>query len=102
MFVRIERCENHDQAPNTTQNHDQYHSEPWPSPEYHSMPNPLEQVLGTDGLFAYLERYDIALDHRYDNILGKHVKKPWTSFVRQENQHLVTPETLDFLDKLLR
>jgi casein kinase II subunit alpha len=62
----------------------------------------IAKVLGTDGLFAYLERYDIALDHRYDNILGRHVKKPWTSFVRQENQHLISPETLDFLDKLLR
>jgi hypothetical protein len=34
--------------------------------------------------------------------LRRHTKKPWTSFVRHENQNLVSPEALDFLDKLLR
>jgi len=62
----------------------------------------IAKVLGTDDLFAYIEKYGIALDHRYDNILGRHSKKPWTSFVRHENQHLVCPEAIEFLDKLLR
>jgi casein kinase II subunit alpha len=30
------------------------------------------QVLGTDDLFAYIEKYGIALDHRYDAILGRY------------------------------
>ena len=29
------------------------------------------QVLGTDDLFAYIDKYGIALDHRYDSILGR-------------------------------
>lgn len=32
----------------------------------------------------------------------RHSKKRWERFVHSENQHLVTPEALDFLDRLLR
>lgn len=32
----------------------------------------------------------------------RHSRKRWERFVHSENQHLVTPEALDFLDKLLR
>merc|ERR1712037_318307 len=35
-------------------------------------------------------------------ILGRHSRKRWERFVHSENQHLVSPEALDFLDKLLR
>ncbi len=33
---------------------------------------------------------------------GRHSRKRWERFVHSENQHLVTQEALDFLDKLLR
>ena len=33
---------------------------------------------------------------------GRHSRKRWERFVHSENQHLVSPEALDFLDKLLR
>ena len=39
---------------------------------------------------------------RFSDILGRHSRKRWERFVHSENQHLVSPETLDFLDKLLR
>lgn len=29
------------------------------------------KVLGTDELYAYLEKYDIELDPQYDDILGR-------------------------------
>ena len=35
-------------------------------------------------------------------LLCRHSKKRWERFVHSENQHLVSPEALDFLDKLLR
>lgn len=35
-------------------------------------------------------------------VYGRHSKKRWERFVHGENQHLVSPEALDFLDKLLR
>ena len=42
------------------------------------------------------------LDPHFDGILGRHTRKPWTKFITPENQHLVTPEAIDLLDKLLR
>jgi hypothetical protein len=35
-------------------------------------------------------------------MIGQHSRKPWTKFITPDNQHLITPEALDFLDKLLR
>ena len=31
----------------------------------------IAKVLGTDELFAYLDKYDIELDAQYDDILGR-------------------------------
>lgn len=62
----------------------------------------IAKVLGTDELFEYLDRYDIELDAQYDDILSRFPKKPWQSFVNADNQRFVTPEAIDFLDKLLR
>jgi len=62
----------------------------------------IAKVLGTDDLFSYIDKYGIALDQRYDGILGRHTKKAWTSFVKHENQQLVSHDALDFLDRLLR
>jgi casein kinase II subunit alpha len=88
----------------------------------------IAKVLGTDELFAYIDKYQIELDPRFNDILGRfglkivakkppnllvyldsspllpnrHSRKRWERFVHSENQHLVTPEALDFLDKLLR
>jgi casein kinase II subunit alpha len=31
----------------------------------------ITKVLGTEGLYQYLEKYDIPLDAQYDDILGK-------------------------------
>jgi len=60
------------------------------------------QVLGTDDLYAYLAKYHIELDPHLEALIGRHSKKPWTKFITAENTHLVSPEALDFLDKLLR
>jgi serine/threonine protein kinase len=47
-------------------------------------------------------RYSIELDHHFDGILGEHARKPWHKYITKENQHLVSKESLDFLDNLLR
>lgn len=62
----------------------------------------IAKVLGTEELFQYLTKYEIVLDPRFNEILGRHTKKRWERFVHAENQHLVSPESLDLLDKLLR
>ncbi|XP_064640149.1 casein kinase II subunit alpha isoform X3 [Lineus longissimus] len=62
----------------------------------------IAKVLGTEELYEYIEKYQIELDPRFNDILGRHSRKRWERFVHSENQHLVSPEALDFLDKLLR
>ena len=60
------------------------------------------QVLGTEELEVYLAKYGIELDAQLEELVGHHSRKPWMKFVTPDNQHLVSPEALDFLDRLLR
>uniref|UniRef100_A0A1I8GM39 non-specific serine/threonine protein kinase n=1 Tax=Macrostomum lignano TaxID=282301 RepID=A0A1I8GM39_9PLAT len=62
----------------------------------------IAKVLGTDELYAYISKYQIDLDRRFNEILARHSRKRWERFVHSENQHLVSAEALDFLDRLLR
>jgi len=58
--------------------------------------------LGTDELYAYIDKYHIRLDPQYDELLGRYPRKPWTRFITSENQRYISNEAIDFLDKLLR
>ncbi|XP_054808960.1 casein kinase II subunit alpha-2 [Prosopis cineraria] len=62
----------------------------------------IAKVLGTDELNAYLSKYHLELDPQLDALVGRHSRKPWSKFINADNQHLVSPEAIDFLDKLLR
>uniref|UniRef100_A0A7S3CI51 non-specific serine/threonine protein kinase n=1 Tax=Strombidium rassoulzadegani TaxID=1082188 RepID=A0A7S3CI51_9SPIT len=62
----------------------------------------IAKVLGTDGIFSYVEKYNVTLDSHYDDILGQHPKKPWSKFINHQNEALVSEEALDLLDKMLR
>ena len=62
----------------------------------------IAKVLGTDELYAYLSKYRIELDPHLESPIGRHSRKPWSKFVNADNQHLVSSEAIDFLDKLLR
>ncbi|XP_065915862.1 casein kinase II subunit alpha-like [Dysidea avara] len=62
----------------------------------------IAKVLGSEELYEYIDKYKIDLDPRFSSILGRHSRKRWERFVHGENQHLVSPEALDLLDKLLR
>ena len=62
----------------------------------------IAKVLGTDELYAYLAKYRIELDPHLESLIGRHSRKPWSKFVNADNQHLVSSEAIDFLDKLLR
>eukprot|EP01006_Ploeotia_vitrea_P039623 TRINITY_DN66361_c7_g1_i1.p1 TRINITY_DN66361_c7_g1~~TRINITY_DN66361_c7_g1_i1.p1 ORF type:complete len:352 (+),score=178.90 TRINITY_DN66361_c7_g1_i1:136-1191(+) len=61
----------------------------------------IAKVLGTDELFAYLEKYKLTLDPHFDGILSRYPKKPLTRFVNDTNRHLCGDDALDFLSKLL-
>ncbi|KAK0421137.1 hypothetical protein QR680_015075 [Steinernema hermaphroditum] len=62
----------------------------------------IAKVLGTDALFRYLDKYQIDLDDRFNDILGIYPKQQWSAFINGGNRHLVTPEAIDFVDKLLQ
>lgn len=62
----------------------------------------IARVLGTDELYEYIDKYNITLENRYNDILGRHSRKRWERYVTSENTSLVTQEALDFLDRLLR
>lgn len=62
----------------------------------------IARVLGTEDLLAYLDKYDIELDPQYDDLLSQFPRIPWQSFVNEDNKRFVSPEAIDFLDKLLR
>ncbi|KAF5202699.1 Casein kinase [Thalictrum thalictroides] len=62
----------------------------------------IAKVLGTDELSSYLKKYDLELEPQLAALVGRHSRKPWDRFINADNQHLVSPEAIDFLDKLLR
>ncbi|XP_047092591.1 casein kinase II subunit alpha-like [Lolium rigidum] len=62
----------------------------------------ITKVLGTDDFHSYLEKYGLEIDPQLEMLVGRHRKKSWIKFVDAENRHLVSPEAIDFLDKLLR
>ncbi|VAH46514.1 unnamed protein product [Triticum turgidum subsp. durum] len=49
-----------------------------------------------------LNKYRIELDPQLEALVGRHSRKPWSKFINADNQHLVSPEAIDFLDKLLQ
>jgi len=61
----------------------------------------IARVLGTDGLFAYLDKYTLELDPHFDDVLGRHSRKAWVKFVTSENHHLANAEAIDLIDRLL-
>lgn len=61
----------------------------------------IARVLGTDGLFAYLDKYTLELDPHFDDVLGRHSRKAWAKFVTSENHHLANSEAIDLIDRLL-
>jgi len=61
----------------------------------------IARVLGTDGLYRYLDKYQLELDPHFDDILGRHSRRPWSKFITNENQHLCCAEVIDLIDKML-
>jgi casein kinase II subunit alpha len=62
----------------------------------------IAKVCGTDDLYKYIEKYGIRLDSHFDGILGRHQRRPYHKFINSDNQHLVSNEAMDFVDKLLQ
>lgn len=61
----------------------------------------IVRILGSDDLHKYLQKYELTLGEEYED-LGYYNRRPWKRFINENNQHLVSEEFLDFIDKLLR
>lgn len=61
----------------------------------------IAKVLGTDGLFAYLDKYQLELDPHFDDILGRHSRKAWNKFANLDNAALVNADAIGLIDQLL-
>mmetsp|Transcript_5672 Transcript_5672/g.10825 ORF Transcript_5672/g.10825 Transcript_5672/m.10825 type:complete len:389 (-) Transcript_5672:201-1367(-) len=61
----------------------------------------IAKVLGTQELIDYCKKYDLELERAFDGILQRYPRKTWRSFITDSNQHLVTDEAIDLLDKML-
>lgn len=57
--------------------------------------------MGTNELYDYLNTYNLELDPKFEGILGKHTKKPWSKFVNNDNKNLAINEAIDLLSKML-
>jgi casein kinase II subunit alpha len=62
----------------------------------------IAKVLGTDGLNAYLAKYELELDTCFDGLIGDWPRKPWRKFVTDANKHLANDEAIAFLDTVLQ
>lgn len=62
----------------------------------------IAQVLGTDELYKYLDKYELDLDEQYDTVLGRYDRKPWARFVTTANQPFTSDVAINFVDRLLR
>ncbi len=60
----------------------------------------IVRTLGTVNFYEYLERYDIALDERFEDLKVHYAPKSWSKVAGGE-QRLVNAEALDLLSKLL-
>eukprot|EP00920_Eleutheroschizon_duboscqi_P009497 GHVT01022075.1.p1 GENE.GHVT01022075.1~~GHVT01022075.1.p1 ORF type:complete len:518 (-),score=84.30 GHVT01022075.1:580-2133(-) len=61
----------------------------------------IAKLLGTDDLYAYIDKYQCELDSHFDDILTRHSRKPWSKFVTPENSHLCCLDAIDLVDKML-
>jgi casein kinase II subunit alpha len=62
----------------------------------------ISEVLGRDGLQAYLDKYGIPSDPIMKYAVERPNARPWSSFVTDEVRELATPEAIDLIDKCLK
>jgi len=59
----------------------------------------IAKVLGTEDLYAYLDKYNLTLDSHYEDLLPQQPlpRKAWNKFVNPQNSSLVSEQGLDLL-----
>lgn len=61
----------------------------------------ISQMLGTEDLFKWLDKYEIELDEEFDDIRGLHAKQTWESQVYWRQRNRASDDAFDLLSKLL-
>eukprot|EP00928_Gymnodinium_smaydae_P066261 TRINITY_DN492_c0_g1_i7.p1 TRINITY_DN492_c0_g1~~TRINITY_DN492_c0_g1_i7.p1 ORF type:complete len:423 (-),score=66.66 TRINITY_DN492_c0_g1_i7:114-1382(-) len=61
----------------------------------------IVRVLGTQDLFAYLAKHNLRLDSDLEELIGRHPKRSWESFVLPSNAERADPQALDLINRLL-
>ena len=61
----------------------------------------IVSVLGSAPFWAYVAQYQLEVDEKQRAALSNHETVPWNRYVTKKNAHLVTPEVLDLLSRLL-
>jgi casein kinase II subunit alpha len=63
----------------------------------------IVEVLGTDAFAAYMKKYGLKLAKKFDELRKRfYERRPWESFVSEENASLANAEAIDLLDRCLR
>lgn len=62
----------------------------------------IVKILGTTALYNYLNKYEINVEPNLARKLTVYSRKQWKQFVNSVNLHLVSPEALDIINKLVR
>ena len=61
----------------------------------------ISQVLGTEDLMTYIEKYKMPVQQKIIDRLDYYEKRDLSCFVTSKNKHLANPEALDLLSKFL-
>jgi len=61
----------------------------------------IVRVLGTEDFVQFLKQNNLTLDPSFLQLLSGQTRKPWSSFVTPEVEHLCSAEALSFLNGLL-
>lgn len=61
----------------------------------------ISEVLGTEGLFQYIEKYKLHVDPEVMSQVSVSRKKDWTEFASEGNPRFLCTELYDLLDNLL-
>lgn len=57
--------------------------------------------MGTEDLKDYIKNYSLTMKSYHAKRLGNWERIPWKDWVNKTNEHLVSDEALDLMDKML-
>ena len=61
----------------------------------------IEEVLGSEDLDHYIEKYHLILNKETKALLGQFKRRPWSEFVNSSTEKFINDDLFDYLDKTL-